>query len=554
MKCIRDFCFGFLIVILLSALPVCAAAYYVDATNGNDNNDGLSPSTAWKTIAKVNESHFLPGDFILFKRGETWREQLTIPSSGSPGCPIVFGANGSGVNPTINGADLYTTWSFEQMGASLIYYNHASLQPGQVFQNGSRLTEVETKLELSSTGKWWWDSANNRVYVRTIGDDNPNIYTIEGASQLNGVNVAESYITIQDITIKNAGANGIYCAAATGDDQSNVIIQRVTAYSCLAAGITVINDNNLDTHPMTDFTIDSCMVNDCGQYGIRIGRYVKDSTISNNTVYETSFHLESHGISTLGDNATRKPENIVIEYNKVFNTYDATGGSGQEGTGIQADDYSYNITIRYNNVYDNEGPGIRVNENANHVYIHYNVVSGNGRDGDDAGCSIMNAYHVYVYNNTFYENIRYAVKVLDWMGYVSDIVVKNNILAEDIHGELFVDSESSRHFTSDYNCFYHSAGRFYISWGGRTYDLSSYQTATLNDSNSIQSNPKFRNISSDNFALDSDSPCINAATNVGLPYDYDGTPVPLGFRVDIGAFEYKEDPNAPSPPIGLRIQ
>ena len=46
--------------------------YYVDATSGNDGNDGLSPGDAWQTITKINSESFLPGDEILFKRGETW--------------------------------------------------------------------------------------------------------------------------------------------------------------------------------------------------------------------------------------------------------------------------------------------------------------------------------------------------------------------------------------------------------------------------------------------------------------------------------------------------
>ena len=33
-----------------------SATYYVDATNGNNSNNGLSMSSAWKTIAKVNAS------------------------------------------------------------------------------------------------------------------------------------------------------------------------------------------------------------------------------------------------------------------------------------------------------------------------------------------------------------------------------------------------------------------------------------------------------------------------------------------------------------------
>ncbi len=85
---------------LLCSTAICwSATYYVDATNGNDSNPGTSESVPWKTIAKVNSSQFQSGDFIIFKRGEIWREQLNVPSSGSPGNPITFGAYGSGNRP-----------------------------------------------------------------------------------------------------------------------------------------------------------------------------------------------------------------------------------------------------------------------------------------------------------------------------------------------------------------------------------------------------------------------------------------------------------------------
>jgi polysaccharide deacetylase len=79
------------------------STYFVDATNGDDAADGLSQANAWKSIAKVNGSSFLPGDQILFKRGEVWRESLVPPSSGSAGNPIKFDAYGSGEAPTITG-------------------------------------------------------------------------------------------------------------------------------------------------------------------------------------------------------------------------------------------------------------------------------------------------------------------------------------------------------------------------------------------------------------------------------------------------------------------
>jgi len=37
------------------------ATYYVDAIKGKDINNGLSPSSPWKTIAKLNALKFYPG-------------------------------------------------------------------------------------------------------------------------------------------------------------------------------------------------------------------------------------------------------------------------------------------------------------------------------------------------------------------------------------------------------------------------------------------------------------------------------------------------------------
>jgi len=91
------------IIILLLASGVYANNFYLDATNGLDLNDGLSPSTAWQTIDKVNNFQFSPGDSILFKRGETFRGNINS-TSGSESSDIVYGAYGAGVRPKILGS------------------------------------------------------------------------------------------------------------------------------------------------------------------------------------------------------------------------------------------------------------------------------------------------------------------------------------------------------------------------------------------------------------------------------------------------------------------
>jgi hypothetical protein len=97
------------------------STYYVDQTLGKDTYNGTTTTIndgagegPFKTIAKINSGTpaLAAGDSVLFKRGETWREQLTVPSSGTDGSPITFGKYGTtGANPIISGADLVGTWT-----------------------------------------------------------------------------------------------------------------------------------------------------------------------------------------------------------------------------------------------------------------------------------------------------------------------------------------------------------------------------------------------------------------------------------------------------------
>ncbi len=76
--------------------------YYVDASLGSDSNDG-SISSPWKTVAKVNSFTFSPGDNILFKKGEQWRERI-IPQSGYRTGWLFYGSYGAGSAPTFIGS------------------------------------------------------------------------------------------------------------------------------------------------------------------------------------------------------------------------------------------------------------------------------------------------------------------------------------------------------------------------------------------------------------------------------------------------------------------
>ena len=62
-----------LVLISLFASPSRVQAvntiYYVNCATGNDSNNGLSPSTPWRTTTRANQQTYTAGDQILFARG-----------------------------------------------------------------------------------------------------------------------------------------------------------------------------------------------------------------------------------------------------------------------------------------------------------------------------------------------------------------------------------------------------------------------------------------------------------------------------------------------------
>ncbi len=84
----------------------CASTFFVDALRGSDSNIGTLPSSAWKTLERVNRMHYQPGDRILLRCGSRWKGQLVLSSSGKKGAPIVIDKYGKGALPRIDGDGL----------------------------------------------------------------------------------------------------------------------------------------------------------------------------------------------------------------------------------------------------------------------------------------------------------------------------------------------------------------------------------------------------------------------------------------------------------------
>ena len=86
----------------------------ISQMDGDDSNNGLTPSSSFQSLARVNSLNLLAGDRLLFKSGETWQGMLWPKGSGVQNNPIIISSYGNGERPKIDG-DGYQ--------ASILLYN-----------------------------------------------------------------------------------------------------------------------------------------------------------------------------------------------------------------------------------------------------------------------------------------------------------------------------------------------------------------------------------------------------------------------------------------------
>lgn len=239
----------------ISASPV-RMTYYVDATLGHDENDGLSVTSPWKSISRVHRSKFPAGSYILFKRGESWSEKLIVRSSGTLENPILYGAYGVGANPILSGDGVRDSSVFSLnnhyivvQDIDLVGWTHRGLWnqggDGWIVQRlnveGGDSHIPDHGIRFSNTNDRKISGgliANNRI--GTIG-------TIEnGGIFFQGILVqGNDGIIVRSNRINTANTGGITLSIGTGeiDNNKNILVEKNLIYGC-TSGIAVWNTNN----------------------------------------------------------------------------------------------------------------------------------------------------------------------------------------------------------------------------------------------------------------------------------------------------------------------
>lgn len=504
---------------------VCASEYFV-ATNGNDSWDGLSITTAVRTVQRA-ATLVGPGGTVWIRGGE-YREMVSATNYGAPGQRIVFAAFGN-ETPVIKGSDIVTGWT-PFTNAVWVRAGWAP-EPQQVFDDGISLqkigdlprmwpgtyTQVGTNQGDMTPGSFFYDTNASNLYV-WLGDHSaPTASVMEASTRVfcffTPSTNENSWFHLKGLRFRHSNTvtvtNG-WPAVITG---GNSIIEDCDVQWCDFAGISLgpharalrcIASNNGDSGmgAMEDFFIEGC------------------SVLSNNLRnFNTAWH--AGGIKII-PNFWGTVQNCDIGWNR--------------GPGLWFDFCTTNqpIIVRDNYIHDNSGDGLII-EVSKGVTAYHNVIARN---------SPRSIYVSSAESNTFFNNT--IVGGSDWVGVemayeptrTNELGIaypmRNNDFRNNIMygsrgiADLAVtvsDSPLNTNNTSDYNCYYGTNNEWQtrlilnrIGSGSTAYtNLAAWRAASGMDWHSLSVDPLFLGTSTEDFHLRSEAGAWSNGTWVVCP-------------------------------------
>lgn len=322
-------------------------AYYIDATGGDDNNDGTSENSAFRTFDVVNRIHFLPGSQVLFKKGEEWTGSLVIHGSGAPGSPNLIGTYGEGDPPLLNGPGTYQS--------NTVFFDNVSYWE----MDGIRIRNYE-QTEEGKSG----------VYKRAI---------YVHAHEMGEVN----HFIFRDLEIYDINAQ-------VSDDQSFSEISK--NYGGIYMEIT---GDEVPTWFDTVF-IEDCYFHDLGRTGIsnasswdrrgllsEFGDELSENTYDNWVPSQNMVFRNNRVEGTEGNGLIlRVADKPLIEYNYFYNC--ATTLSGNAAFCFNTDSALFQFNEASYTVYnegDTDARGIDSDFRTKYTFIQYNYLHHNGFGG-----------------------------------------------------------------------------------------------------------------------------------------------------------------------------
>ena len=562
-SCLRCL-FGIYFIFLLLCSTVFAEEYYVSESSGSDSYSGTSTEKPWKTLAKVSERTFSPGDAIYLKRGDTWQESLTVSSSGVAGSPITYGTYGSGNNPLIKLSETCVDWTLVTSGSGKVWQGTSPFTktPWGAVHKGSRVPQyVDWTMDLADIANGYFFKAGKEYNFYFRWDEgNPGAMEV-GAIDFGIYLDSKKYIVIDGIDVFGPSSREdlrqIYLTSC-----DNVIVRNCVLSFHNKGGIMSKNGTsnctyeNIKSHDhMTTALyfwgagagnkIINCeaynsgtVIGDGGDKGL-IGVFdtpgvVIDSCYAHDNGNESIDHIDaaisivqSPGVSVLRcivKNAGGVGIMFAEESSSGLAAYNIVDGWGVFGKNILKNPYFAGIRL---------GGGSLTNSQQDCEIYNNLLINGTNISGEWGALGIMYSDH-------------------------SGLTVKNNIFYNN-SGTYEVHARSRTNFADwnfSHNIYYRSGGSA-IFWQGDTYSFDRiigeksgfYSFDKNQDKNSIAIDPE---LTADMRNLEENSPCMNSGVWVGVTKDIYGNAVTKEDGVNIGPFNKKMN-SLINPPTGINI-
>ena len=480
--------FVWIILFLTIISTAHAATYYVSSSTGNDNNPGTI-SQPWQTLNKVNTRAFSPGDIILFKKGDTWNGELHPSTAGTAANYISYGAYSTGINPVIHATSNYALNGNKNYIRYSDFILENAITGGYItYSNNQELNNIVSR---NNGGNGYLVRGNNNVFTNSRAENN------------------QQYGFLGD---DNGGT------PSTGHTLNNFI----ATYN-KGEGIQFRIANNI--------VVNNGEASYNGEYPTTEGNGLTFTIVNTATI--TNFHSHHNwGNGLLVIDGSSNVQVIGGEYN-----HNIRGHIDYPASCIRFDTNTANSKVLYVNSHDCDSSGMILEDGAHDNLVAYSLFYNNER-----GLSYGNVpgLNNKIYNNVFYNNVGSDSGGLGIRNNVP-VTVKNNIFLNNNKGMFFDNGGNILTHSIDYNLYF--GNTVDIRFGSTSYSASQvqngqYYSATGYEQHGIGLSPLFVNPSGYDFHLQQTSPAKDNGTSVGLTRDLDGTSVPQGSAVDIGAYEF----------------
>ena len=403
--------------------------YYVSYSSGNDNNDGMSPATAWKTLTKASSVTMSQGDQILLKCGDTWtNDTLILNGSGTSTNPITISSYGTGNLPKISpdGVDYNCIYAYNVDGWKIMNLDLCNAKDGIHYDyNGSY---NHNYLCIQNCNIHDLDNTYN---------SNPGLFnhfssgiSINGFSTLsNGEQVILSNITVQNINFNNVNVSWWVGTPFSDCTQSTGFTTGALTY-------------------LTNCNLSNMSVTNGGQVGYMF-MCMRNSTITNCDTYNTGYNSFTYGSAGIvvghSNNVVLDGCDVSYEHRNAAQDYDGMGVDFDGGFD------NYNLTYKNATIQHTAGAGFTL------------------FDGASGGLGTPNALIDNVSINYFGENPGNHSSGIHFGGTCSYGKVQNCTFNRSISANAYYDG--------DYESFSFTNNQYTTNVStGKTATVSSYAT------------------------------------------------------------------------------